>query len=109
MRDLYSDDYESVAGDGATRLLPEGARRIAGAMVFLGLVGAMGSGPGGSAPATRPRCRSSGRWRGRPGSSRRSRAGSQAAHQGLEVNAVLAGQPAPRITPTAAQAGARGR
>ena len=42
MRDLYGDDYESVAGDGATRLLPEGARRIAGAIVFLGLVAVMG-------------------------------------------------------------------
>ena len=42
MRDLYSDDYESVAGDGADRLIPEGIRRLAGAAVFVGLVAAMG-------------------------------------------------------------------
>ena len=53
MRDLYSDDYESVAGDGADRLIPDGVRRLAGAAVFL----APGrrrwaSGPTGSAPAT---------------------------------------------------------
>ena len=42
MRDLYSDDYESVAGDGADRLIPEGVRRLAGAAVFLGLIAAMG-------------------------------------------------------------------
>ena len=42
MRDLYSDDYESVATDGADRLIPEGVRRLAGAAVFLGLIAAMG-------------------------------------------------------------------
>ena len=42
MRDLYSDDYESVAGDGADRLIPDGVRRLAGAAVFLGLVAALG-------------------------------------------------------------------
>ena len=42
MRDLYSDDYESVAGGGADRLIPEGVRRLAGAAVFLGLVAALG-------------------------------------------------------------------
>ena len=42
MRDLYSDDYESVAGDGADRLIPDGVRRLTGAAVFLGLVAAHG-------------------------------------------------------------------
>ena len=42
MRDLYSDDYESVAGDGAVRLIPDGVRRLAGAAVFLALVAGMG-------------------------------------------------------------------
>ena len=42
MRDLYSDDYASVAGAGADRLIPDGARRLAGAAVFVALIGAMG-------------------------------------------------------------------
>jgi len=104
MRELYSDDYESVAGDGATRFLPEGIRRIAGAAVFVGLIAAMGvwawrlgtrdatevpiikamEGPSRIAPEE-------------PG-------GLQAAHQGLAVNAVLAGQPAPRAEAVRAQA-----
>jgi SPOR domain len=95
MRDLYGDDLESVAGDGA-RLLPRGVRGIAGALVFVGLIGAMGvwawrlgtrdatdvpiiramEGPATVVPEA-------------PG-------GLQAAHQGLEVNGVLAGQPARR-------------
>jgi hypothetical protein len=95
MRDLYSDDYESVATDGADRLIPEGVRRLTGAAVFLGLIAAMGlwsyrlgtrdaaevpiiramEGPARIEPAE-------------PG-------GLQAAHQGLEVNAVLAGEAAP--------------
>ena len=37
MRDLYSDDYESVAGGGADRLIPDGVRRLSGAAVFLAL------------------------------------------------------------------------
>jgi hypothetical protein len=105
MRELYSDDYASVAGDGASSLLPEGVRRLAGAIVFVGLVAAMGvwawrlgtrdasevpivkamEGPTRVAPEE-------------PG-------GLTAAHQGLEVNAVLAGQPAPapRVEPAAAR------
>jgi hypothetical protein len=104
MRDLYSDDYESVAGGGAASLIPDKLRRAAGAAVFLGLVAALGlwayrlgtreatavpivralEGPARVAPDD-------------PG-------GLQAAHQGLEVNAVLAGRPAvePPATPTAA-------
>jgi hypothetical protein len=103
MRELYSDDFASGAGDGASRLLPEGVRRVAGAVVFVGLVAAMGvwawrlgtqdaaevpivkamAGPARVAPED-------------PG-------GLRAAHQGLQVNAVLAGQPAPRVEPAAAR------
>ena len=95
MRDLYSDDYESVAGGGADRLIPDGVRRLSGAAVFLALIAALGlwsfrlgtrdasevpiikamEGPARVEPAN-------------PG-------GVQAAHQGLEVNTVLAGRPAP--------------
>ena len=95
MRDLYSDDYESVAGGGGDRLIPDGVRKLSGAAVFLALVAALGlwsfrlgtrdasevpiikamAGPARVEPAN-------------PG-------GVQAAHQGLEVNSVLAGRPAP--------------
>ena len=52
MRDLYSDDYESVAGDGADRLIPTAcagspARRSSSAWSRR-----WASGPTGSAPAT---------------------------------------------------------
>lgn len=93
MRDLYSDDFESVAAEGADRLIPEGLRRATGALVFLGVIAVMGvwawrlgtrdasevpiiramEGPARVQPAD-------------PG-------GLQAAHQGLEVNAVLGGAP----------------
>ena len=42
MRDLYSDDYESVAVDGADRLIPDGIRRLTGAAIFIGLIAVMG-------------------------------------------------------------------
>lgn len=94
MRDLYGDDYESVAVGGDTPLIPSNLRRMAGAAVFLGLVAALGlwsyrlgtrdaaevpiikaiAGPARVEPAD-------------PG-------GLRAAHQGLEVNSVLAGKPA---------------
>jgi hypothetical protein len=99
MRDLYGDDYESVAGDGATRLLPEGARRIAGAVIFLALVAVMGTWAWrlGTRDATEVPV-----IKAMAGPSRVSPddpGGLQAAHQGLEVNAVLAGQPAPAPAP----------
>lgn len=95
MRDVLSDEYESVAGIGPDRLIPASVQRVAGAVVFLAVVGAMGlwsyrlgtrdasevpvvkamAGPTRVAPAE-------------PG-------GSEAAHQGLEVNAVLAGKSVP--------------
>ena len=42
MRDLYSDDYGSVAGPDADRLVPEGVRRLTGAAIFVGLIAGMG-------------------------------------------------------------------
>lgn len=95
MRDLYSDDYESVAVGQSDRLIPDGLRKLSGALVFLALVAALGlwsfrlgtrdarevpiikamEGPARIEPEN-------------PG-------GLQAAHQGLEVNTVLAGHPAP--------------
>ncbi|HET9068827.1 MAG TPA: SPOR domain-containing protein [Amaricoccus sp.] len=104
MRDHYSDDdYESVAAGGPPRLIPDGLRRLTGAALFLALIAALGlwsyrlgtrdarevpiikamAGPARIEPEN-------------PG-------GLQAAHQGLEVNTVLAGRPAPlpRETPPA--------
>ncbi len=102
MSDLYGDEFDSVAAGGG--LLPDGLRRGLGAILFLALVAALGfwayrlgsrdaaevpiiramEGPARIAPAD-------------PG-------GAVAAHQGLEVNAVLAGEPAPdpAATPGAA-------
>lgn len=95
MRDLYSDDYESVAGDVRDRLIPQSIRRMAGAAVFVGLVGAMAlwSYRLGTRDATEvPIIRAmEGPARLQP----EDPGGLQAAHQGLEVNAVLSGQPAP--------------
>lgn len=85
MRDMLSEEYESVAVSGADRLIPGSLRKLAGAAIFLGVVGAMGlwsyrlgtrdatevpvikamAGPARVAPEN-------------PG-------GTQAAHQGLEV------------------------
>ena len=105
MRDLYSDDYESGAGDGAPSLLPEGVRRVAGAVVFVGLVAAMGvwawrlgTRDAGEVPIIRAMAGPTRVAPEEPG-------GLRAAHQGLEVNAVLAGQPAPapRVEPAAAR------
>ncbi|MFQ8431797.1 SPOR domain-containing protein [Amaricoccus sp. W119] len=103
MRDLLSDEYDSVAGRPTEELVPASLRRIAGAVLFLGVIGAMGlwsyrlgtrdanevpvikamAGPARVAPED-------------PG-------GARAAHQGLEVNSVLAGnQPDPTgIAPAA--------
>lgn len=92
MRDALSDEYDSIAGDTADRLVPSSMRRIGGALLFLGVIGAMGlwsyrlgtrdanevpvikamAGPARVAPEE-------------PG-------GLTAAHQGLEVNSVLAGR-----------------
>jgi hypothetical protein len=103
MRELFSDDYESVAGGGAARLLPESVRRLAGAAVFLLLVGAMGAWAwrlgtrdAAEVPVIKAMAGPSRVEPDDPG-------GLKAAHQGLEVNAVLAGQPAPRIAPAAAR------
>jgi hypothetical protein len=93
MRDLYSDDCESVAADD--RLIGEGVRRLAGAAVFLGLIAALalwsyrlGTRDAGEVPVIRAMEGPSRLQPEEPG-------GLQTAHQGLEVNAVLAGRPAP--------------
>lgn len=92
MRDLYSDDYESVAADGAAVFVPEGARRVAGAMVFVGLIGAMGlwayqlgTQDAREVPIIKAMVGPTRVQPEQPG-------GLQAAHQGLEVNSVLASQ-----------------
>lgn len=95
MRDLYSDDYESIAGNAEPRLIPDRARRIAGAVVFVGLVAAMGlwSWRLGTRDATEvPIVRAmAGPTRVVPADP----GGAVAANQGLEVNGVLAGTKAP--------------
>lgn len=97
MRDLLSDEYDSIAAISADPLVPNSLRRIGGAVLFLGVIGAMGlwsyrlgtrdaaevpvikamAGPARIAPED-------------PG-------GIKAAHQGLEVNSLLAGH-APPVT-----------
>ncbi len=95
MRDLYSDDYDSVAQDGTARLIPEGMRKAAGATVFLGLVAALavwswhlGTRDAAEVPIVRAM---EGPARIEP----EDPGGLQASHQGLEVNSVLAGNPEP--------------
>lgn len=103
MRDLYSDDYESIAGNAEPRLIPDRARRIAGAVVFVGLVAAMGlwSWRLGTRDATEvPIVRAmAGPTRVLPADP----GGAVTANQGLEVNGVLAGvkAPAPRVSAAA--------
>jgi hypothetical protein len=96
MRDLYSDDYESVAVGDADRLIPEGVKKLAGAAMFVGLVAALGLWSyrlGTRDAAEVPIIRAmEGPARLQP----EDPGGLQAAHQGLEVNAVLSGQPAPQ-------------
>ena len=78
-----------------TALIPEGARRLAGAAVFLGLIGALGlwsfrlgTRDAGEVPIIKAMAGPARVEPENPG-------GLQAAHQGLEVNTVLAGRPAP--------------
>jgi cell division septation protein DedD len=92
---VYSDDYDSVTGDDRPRWIPESVRRFGGALLFLGLVGMMalwayrlGTRDAGEVPIIRAMEGPSRFQPEDPG-------GSTAAHQGLEVNAVLAGRPAP--------------
>ena len=93
MRDLYSDDFESVAADGADRLISEGVRRATGAAVFLGVIvllglwtWRLGTRDASEVPIIRAMEGPSRVQPADPG-------GLQAAHQGLEVNAVLGGAP----------------
>ena len=93
MRDLYGDDYESVAVGDAV-LIPSGVRRLAGAAVFLALVAGLGLWSyrlGTRDAAEVPVIRAmEGPARVEPDDP----GGIRAAHQGLEVNDVLAGKPA---------------
>lgn len=94
MRDLYGDDYESVAVGGDTALVPGGVRRMAGAAVFLGLV--IGLGVWSYRLGTRDAAEVP-IIRAMEGPSRvepEDPGGIRAAHQGLELNGVLAGRPA---------------
>jgi hypothetical protein len=95
MSDVYSDDYGSVAGPDRDRLVPESLRRLAGAALFLVLVAAMalwayrlGTRDAAEVPIIRAM---EGPARIQP----EDPGGLRAAHQGLEVNSVLAGDPAP--------------
>jgi len=101
MRDLYGDDYESVAVGGDTPLIPGGVRRMAGAAVFVGLVVGLGlwswrlgTRDAAEVPVIRAMEGSSRVEPADPG-------GIRAAHQGLEVNGVLAGKPASLATEAA--------
>ncbi len=95
MRDVYGDDFDSLAGDASDELIPASARKLAGAAVFLGLVMAMGvwSYRLGTRDATEvPVIRAmEGPLRVAPADP----GGLRAEHQGLEVNAVLAGNASP--------------
>lgn len=105
MRDLYSDsdDYESVAG-GNRRLIPDALRKLSGAAVFLALILALalwsfrlGTRDATEVPVIKAMAGPTRVEPDDPG-------GVKAAHQGLEVNTVLAGKtaPMPREMPPAA-------
>jgi hypothetical protein len=95
MHEAYSDDFASVAVGDRDRLIPAGVRRLAGAAMFLGVVAAMGLWSyrlGTRDAAEVPVIRAmEGPARVQP----EDPGGAQAAHQGLEVNTVLSGTPAP--------------
>jgi hypothetical protein len=93
MSDIYGDDYDSLTGPDSSRFLPAGATRVAGAIVFLGLIVGMsfwayslGTRDAAEVPIIRAM---EGPARVQPDDP----GGLQAAHQGLEVNSVLAGTP----------------
>jgi hypothetical protein len=93
MSDIYGDDYDSLTGPDSSGFLPAGAMRAAGAIVFLGLIVGMsfwayrlGTRDAAEVPIIRAM---EGPARVQPADP----GGLQAAHQGLEVNAILAGTP----------------
>lgn len=92
MSELYGDD-DSFGGAGSDRLIPDGLRRMIGAALFLGVVAAMGLWAyrlGTRDAAEVPIIRAmEGPVRIQP----EDPGGLRAAHQGLEVNSVLAGRP----------------
>ena len=94
MTQLYGGEYDFAASDD-DRLIPGRARKLAGAALFLAMVGAMGLWAyrlGTRDAAEVPIIRAmEGPARVQPAEP----GGLQAAHQGLEVNQVLAGRPDP--------------
>lgn len=106
MSDIYSDQYDSVTSSDSPGLVPPSLVRVAGAVVFIGLIAGMslwayrlGTRDASAVPIIRAM---EGPARIQP----EDPGGVQAAHQGLEVNEVLAGRPAvvpapavPRATP----------
>jgi hypothetical protein len=104
MHEAYSDDFASIAVGDRDRLIPAGVRKLAGAVVFLGVVAAMGLWSyrlGTRDAAEVPVIRAmEGPARIQP----EDPGGAQAAHQGLEVNTVLSGVPAPVARTPAATA-----
>jgi cell division septation protein DedD len=95
MSDIYSDDYRSVRDADAGPLLPPTLSRVPAAALFLALVAGMavwayrlGTRDASQVPIIRAQ---EGPARVEP----EDPGGLQAAHQGLEVNTVLGGAPAP--------------
>jgi hypothetical protein len=95
MSELYSDDYRSARDPEAGGFLPPAVSRIVGAVVFLALVAGMavwayrlGTRDATEVPIIRAL---EGPARVQP----EDPGGLEAAHQGLEVNDVLAGRPEP--------------
>ena len=95
MTDVYSDDYRAARGSDGPSAIPPKLRRAAGAALFLLLVIAMavwawrlGTRDAAEVPIIRAM---EGPARVQP----EEPGGLQASHQGLEVNSVLGGMPAP--------------
>ncbi len=93
MTQVYGNDFDSVAGGG--RPFAERLRRAAGAVAFLALIGGMalwayrlGTRDAAEVPVIQAMAGPARVQPEDPG-------GLRAAHQGLEVNSVLAGEPAP--------------
>jgi cell division septation protein DedD len=95
MSDVYSDEYRAARGPDGPPVIPPGLRRAAGAALFLLLVIAMavwawrlGTRDATEVPIIRAMEGPARVQPAEPG-------GLQASHQGLEVNSVLGGVPAP--------------
>jgi hypothetical protein len=103
MSELYGDEYGSVRPGGPAGLIPDRLRRLGGAVLFLAVIAAMGTWAyrlgvrdAGEVPIIRAM---TGPARIKP----ENPGGDTAAHQGLEVNSVLAGQASPEPDMNAAE------